>query len=63
MINIFMIKGSMTDTIDGGKWELVRRIQPGDSWHPCKDWLRGTEVYGTPGTQTVISCISKYFCF
>ena len=27
-------------------WELVRRVKPGNSWHPATDNLRGCDVYG-----------------
>jgi len=29
-------------------WTLVRHVPPGNMWHPAKDQLVGTEVYGTP---------------
>ncbi|KAK3256439.1 hypothetical protein CYMTET_34426 [Cymbomonas tetramitiformis] len=33
--------------IDGGNWFLVRRVRPGNHWHPSTDNLAGTEpVYG-----------------
>ena len=28
-------------------WKLVRRVQPGDAWHPATDHLKGTDVYGS----------------
>ena len=33
--------------IDGGGWELVRRVKAGSTWHPAPDQLRGTDDYGT----------------
>ena len=30
-----------------GDWQLVRRVKPGDSWHPATDNLRGCDVYGS----------------
>jgi hypothetical protein len=38
--------GGNQDDITFG-WELVRRVKPGNSWHPATDQLRGTDVYGT----------------
>ena len=32
--------------MDGGTWELVRRVKPGNQWHPSTDNLQGTDVYG-----------------
>jgi hypothetical protein len=33
--------------IDGGGWMLVRRVQPGLTWHPATDGLSGTQAaYG-----------------
>ena len=32
--------------MDGGAWELVRRVKPGNQWHPSTDNLQGTDVYG-----------------
>uniref|UniRef100_A0A7S1IMM1 MACPF domain-containing protein n=1 Tax=Eutreptiella gymnastica TaxID=73025 RepID=A0A7S1IMM1_9EUGL len=32
---------------EGAEWQLVRRVKPGDYWHPAKDRLKGTETYGT----------------
>jgi hypothetical protein len=34
-------------SIDGGGWELVRRVQAGGMWHAAKDGATGTEEYGT----------------
>ena len=34
-------------TIQGQEWTLVRRVQPGPSWHPATDELLGTDEYGT----------------
>ena len=33
--------------INGKEWTLVRRVQPGPSWHPATDELLGTDEYGT----------------
>ena len=27
-------------------WDLVRRVRPGNQWHPSTDKLHGTDVYG-----------------
>lgn len=39
---------SMWDHLGGGPegWTLVRRVRPGDTWHPSSDRLAGTDVYG-----------------
>jgi hypothetical protein len=37
--------------IDGGGWELVRRVMPGPSWHPTDDELSGIEAYGEATTD------------
>jgi hypothetical protein len=34
------------------EWKLVRRVAPGDKWHPANDKLKGTSEYGTPGSST-----------
>ena len=41
-----------SDSIDGGGWTLVRRVKPGDTWHPATDHLLGSEEYGTRGSET-----------
>ena len=33
--------------IDGGPWELVRRVKPGSIWHQATDNLEGKDQYGT----------------
>ena len=33
--------------IDGGPWELVRRVKPGSVWHQATDNLEGKDQYGT----------------
>ena len=40
-------------SIDGGGWELVRRVKAGNFWHPAKDHAAGTEVYGTASTNPI----------
>jgi len=35
------------DGILGGGWQLVRRVQAGNAWHPSTDQLMGTDVYGS----------------
>jgi hypothetical protein len=43
-----------TSNIDGGDWE-VKRFVPGNGfgkWHPAKDQLIGTAIYGTKGCTT-----------
>jgi len=32
--------------LDGGRWIQVRHVPAGLTWHPAKDFLRGTAVYG-----------------
>ena len=32
--------------IDGGGWQLVRRVRGGSTWHPSTDNLAGTDSYG-----------------
>jgi hypothetical protein len=34
-------------TFQGQEWTLVRRVQPGPSWHSATDELLGTDEYGT----------------
>lgn len=53
--------GYYTD-IDGGGWELVRRVKAGNTWHPATDQCRGSHVYGTyVDDATVDSSFSKKF--
>ena len=48
--------------MDGGNWELVRRVKPGTQWHPSTDNLQGTDVYGTfANDDTVDSTFSIAF--
>jgi hypothetical protein len=47
--------------LDGGDWELVRHVQAGNSWHPAKDQLRGTEAYGTSNGPLADHAWSKKF--
>jgi len=48
--------------IDGGGWELVRRVKAGNTWHPAKDQCRGSEAYGTyVDDPTIDSTFSKRF--
>ena len=35
----------MWDQVGTG-WTLVRRVKPGETWHPSTDRLRGTDTYG-----------------
>jgi len=39
-------KTQCADKIAGGSWRLVRHVPAGAAWHPAKDQLRGTAVYG-----------------
>jgi len=58
------VSGAGTDgcsAIDGGDWTLVRRVQPGNMWHPAKDQLLGTEVYGTPAGERDAATFSIKF--
>jgi hypothetical protein len=32
----------------GSGWKLVRHVPAGSRWHPARDQLRGTQVYGNP---------------
>ena len=34
--------------IIGSGWKLVRHVPFGKRWHPAKDQLKGTDVYGVP---------------
>ena len=37
------------ESVTGMKgWRLVRHVPAGSNWHPAKDHLEGTEVYGNP---------------
>ena len=48
--------------LEGGPWTLVRRVQPGSTWHPADDHCAGTSVYGTPSTDpTAATTFSVYF--
>ena len=48
--------------MDGGAWELVRRVKPGNQWHPSTDNLQGTDVYGVfVNDSTVDSTFSIAF--
>ena len=48
--------------MDGGAWELVRRVKPGNQWHPSTDSLQGTDVYGVfVNDSTVDSTFSIAF--
>ena len=42
---------------EGGEWALVRRTD-GTTWHEATDDLKGTDVYGTYGTETSDSMFS-----
>jgi len=47
-------------SVDGGGWELVRRVKAGNVWHPAHDKCAGTDEYGTP-SDDVDSTFSKKF--
>lgn len=35
----------------GAGWKLVRHVPAGNSWHPARDQLTGTSVYGSPANS------------
>jgi len=35
------------DSLGDSQWKLVRRVKAGNTWHPAKDQMTGTESYGT----------------
>ena len=35
----------------GACWQHVRHVPQGPAWHPAKDLMRGTEVYGEPENE------------
>ena len=39
----------------------MRRVKPGNAWHPAKDQLRGTEVYGSPDKYDADATFSVRF--
>jgi hypothetical protein len=39
--------GGWYGDIDGGGWQLVRRVKAGLTWHPATDQCHGSSVYGT----------------
>uniref|UniRef100_A0A6U0EQV0 Uncharacterized protein n=1 Tax=Helicotheca tamesis TaxID=374047 RepID=A0A6U0EQV0_9STRA len=39
-------------SLAGGGWVQVRYVPPGNSWHPSRDGLAGTEIYGNQGDPT-----------
>jgi hypothetical protein len=45
-----------------GNWALVRRVQPGISFHPAGDNVLGFDVYGTPtNDETAAVTFSRLF--
>ena len=53
----------MWDLVGSG-WTLVRRVKPGNTWHPSTDGLTGTDVYGkmpSAGASTSDSTFSIEF--
>jgi hypothetical protein len=58
LLNLKAPKYYCEDSFEGGGWLLVRRVKQGSAWHPAKDDLMGTEVYGTYGTATSDSTFS-----
>ena len=36
----------------GTNWTRVRHVPAGNSWHPARDLLNGTEEYGDPSDDT-----------
>eukprot|EP00966_Prymnesium_polylepis_P219956 5088253-Prymnesium_polylepis.2 len=51
------VEGNVNNgTHDGGGWVLVRRVAPGDRWHPATDNLTGTEEYGDPDCEAIAAC-------
>ena len=56
---------SSASNVDGGGWTLVRCVSSQEgTWHPAKDMLHGTEVYGEPhsadGTWSVAWAETDY---
>ena len=48
--------------IDGGGWELVRRVKAGSHWHPVADNFAGVDVYGNySDDETSDETFSKRF--
>ena len=48
--------------IDGGGWELVRRVKAGNHWHPVADNFAGVDVYGNYSEdETSDETFSKQF--
>jgi hypothetical protein len=46
---------------EGGAWALVRRVKQGNTWHPATDNMKGTSVYGTPGSSSADTTFSVPF--
>lgn len=40
-------------SIGTDRWKLVRRVQPGNTWHPADDNLTGTAIFGNYNTSLV----------
>merc|ERR550525_2228589 len=59
------------DLSTSGSWRLVRRVKPGNSWHPATDQLAGKDSYWTACGPTDActfstpwsSSVFKRFCF
>mmetsp|Transcript_51638 Transcript_51638/g.117461 ORF Transcript_51638/g.117461 Transcript_51638/m.117461 type:complete len:870 (-) Transcript_51638:80-2689(-) len=45
------IKVKDCSKVDGGGWKLVRHVPGRMKWHPARDHLKGTAVYGTPSPE------------
>lgn len=41
-----------TDSVLGGGWSLVRRVNAGNAWHQATDNCKGTDVYGTASSNS-----------
>ena len=49
------------DTLDGGAWALVRRVQQGSTWHPATDDQYGVQAYGTYGSASSAQTFSVLY--
>ena len=56
------VEGSINaGTHDGGGWVLVRRVGPGERWHPATDNLTGSAEYGEACGPTANCTFSQPF--
>jgi hypothetical protein len=49
------------NTLQGGGWQLVRRVRQGFVWHAANDSLNGTAEYGKHDSATSNSSFSIKF--